>query len=248
MLPDPLENLRSGLWTLDELVELANRLLPDYLPKESSGRSADEVNQRLVRHYTTLGLLPETRRDGREVRYLFAHLLRLLVLRRLLADGFSSQAIKRMFEGAAEQDLEGVLAGGVKVELVPERDPATADARAAFLRRLRGSAGLAPLSEGAPAAAAGPAAKARASAPRSVMQGRRLEAEEIASAEAKPVVPLPAAPAQAAEWSRIELEDGLELHVRDDYRFPVHRQGDEELSQSIKLHLLQLEQRRKQRS
>lgn len=248
MLPDPLAHLRAGVWTLDELVELANGLLPDYLPKETSGRAAEVVNQRLVRHYTTLGLLPETRRDGREVRYLFGHLLRLLVLRRLLADGFSSQAIKRMFEGATDQDLEGVLSGGVNVELVPERDPASTEARTAFVQRLRGSAGLAPLpDEGLITLAdASPVAKVHAPPQRSAKPGRRKE--ESASAEASVPAPPPAAPTQAAEWSRIELEEGLELHVRDDYRFPIHRQGDEELSQRIKLHLLQLEQRRKQRS
>lgn len=264
MLPDPFLDLRSGVWTLDELVDVANRLLPDYLPKETAGRVTESVNQRLVRHYGTLGLLPETRRDGREVRYLYPHLLRLLALRRLLAEGFSSQAIKRMFDGAADEELEAVLSGGVRVDLVPEREVDPAAERAAFLRRLRGSAGLAPLQEEPAAAAppspeAGPSSEAdrslgiaslkqrapsfRRASPASREEQAVVVRQPQPEAEATP----PASLGQATEWSRLELEPGLELLVREDYRFPAHSKGDEDLVQRIRLQLLQLEQRRKQR-
>ncbi|HZJ09143.1 MAG TPA: hypothetical protein VFD39_05570, partial [Trueperaceae bacterium] len=78
-----LTHLREGAWSLDEFVEHTNRLLPELLPKESSKRAADPVNQRLVRHYATQGLLDEPLKEGREARYLYRHLLQLLVVRRL---------------------------------------------------------------------------------------------------------------------------------------------------------------------
>ena len=91
--PNPLAPHREGMWSLPEFVDLVNDLLPAYLPKNATGRVVDEVNPRLVRHYGTQGLLPEPRREGREARYLYEHLVTMLVVRRLLAEGFGSGAI-----------------------------------------------------------------------------------------------------------------------------------------------------------
>jgi DNA-binding transcriptional MerR regulator len=238
-----LDPLRDGVWTLDELVETANRLLPDVLPKDAAERSKDEVNPRLVRYYATLGLLPEARKDGREVRYLFDHLLHLLAVRRLLAEGFSTAAIKRAFEGlgdsVVDRPLERVLEGGVRVELVPDQPAISDETRAAFLRRLRASAGL--------------EADARTSAP-SVPRLHAMPNPLGGSSATSGFVSHYAAPPMTAtdlfrqvDWTRIELLDGLELHVRDDFRLPTHRLGDEQLTQLVKVVLLELEQRRKAR-
>src|SRR5690554_6400020 len=153
-----LFSLREGAWPLDDLVEHANRLLLSVLPKEAAGRAADAVNQRLVRHYTTQGLVDEPLKEGREARYLYRHLLQLLVVRRLLAEGHTSALAKRVIEGRADEELESLLAGHLTVQLVPERP---LDERATFLRRVRARAGLdpapAPASTPAPASAPGPA-------------------------------------------------------------------------------------------
>ena len=60
-----------GSWTgtLDDLAALANTLLPQYLPLDRSSRTQDEVNPRLIRHYTTQGLLDPPFKEGREARY-----------------------------------------------------------------------------------------------------------------------------------------------------------------------------------
>lgn len=175
-----LKTLRShaeSVLSLDELVALANELLPDVLPKDASGRVVEEVNPRLVRYYTTQGLLPEPRKDGREARYLFEHLLKLLAVRRLMAEGFSSQAIRQLVSGLDAEQLITVLQGGVEVRLVPAVSTAAdevsgvatgtaaaLDERLTFLAGVRQRAGLEPLAAVAPhqrragpgAAAAGP--------------------------------------------------------------------------------------------
>ena len=78
-----------GSWTgtLDEFAEIANTLLPQYLPLDRSSRAGDEVNPRLIRHYTTQGLLDPPLKEGREARYVLRHLLQLLALRSLMAGG-----------------------------------------------------------------------------------------------------------------------------------------------------------------
>src|SRR5690606_30098627 len=97
---------------------------------------------------------------------------------------FSSQAIKRLLEGATEQDLEGLLSGGVRVELVPDRGAGTLEERAAFLKRLRGAAGLDPVTTASPSG------------------DPKVPGDPKAETKSLPPV----------AWSRIELHDGLELH------------------------------------
>jgi DNA-binding transcriptional MerR regulator len=230
-----LDTLRTEVWTLDQLVVTANRLLPDYLPKESSGRTVEDVNPRLVRHYTTAGLLPEPRKDGREARYLFDHLLHLLVVRRLLAEGLTSGAIKRVLEGVPGPELERLLAGGVRIEVVPERPEVVDDAKADFLKRLRTRAGL----------AAPPVESSQ-------FTTTTLRSMADSTAPMRPPEPTQqpnaASPFRHVDWSRIALLDGLELHVREDFRLPTYRLGDEQIAQLVKAVLLDLEQRRKGRS
>ena len=92
-------------WTLEEFVTVLNRLLPQFLPDrpDSSDSSAsipsksphgvrDTLTPRLVRHYTSQGLVDEPQKLGRSARYGYRHLLQLLLVRRLLREGYSTQA------------------------------------------------------------------------------------------------------------------------------------------------------------
>lgn len=102
---------------IEELVEEANRWLSHLLPVDRAARPKDEVNPRLVRHYTTQGLLPAPRREGRDARYARVHLMALLALRRLMADGLSGKALEAALSGRDEQVFErlavdGALEGG----------------------------------------------------------------------------------------------------------------------------------------
>lgn len=101
-------------WTggIDDLVAQANASLSRLLPWDRSGRPKDEVNPRLVRHYTTQGLLPMPRREGRDARYDRRHLLALLALRRLMADGLSGKALMSALSGADDHGLERLAVEG----------------------------------------------------------------------------------------------------------------------------------------
>jgi DNA-binding transcriptional MerR regulator len=211
-----LSTHREAVWNLNQFVDVVNTLLPSYLPKEAAGRSTEEVNARLVRHYATQGLIDEARKEGREARYLYHHLLQLLVVRKLLAEGFSTTAAKQALAGRSGDELTSLLQGEVRVELVPEPAGPGTTARAEFLRRVRARAGL-----------------------------------DAAERTAPQVLPLPQPPVTPAgvfhesRWTRLSILDGLDLFVREDFELPKNRLGDEQLTQLLRVVLLQLEQRRK---
>ncbi|MVN88507.1 MerR family transcriptional regulator [Deinococcus sp. HMF7620] len=104
---------------LDALVDTANQLLPFILPLARTGRSKDEVNARLVRHYTTERLLDESLRQGREARYTRRHLLQLLALRKLMADGFGTAALQNTLQARTDLDLEALIMGESQLRVQP---------------------------------------------------------------------------------------------------------------------------------
>lgn len=130
-------------WSLDELVAAANVLLPDFLPAAderpgSAGKVREEVNVRLVRHYLGQGLLDENAREGREARYRFRHLLQLLLVRRLLTEGYPAAVIAKLIAGKGDAELRALLQGGTSVNATP------ANPALDFLAKVRSRAGLPP--------------------------------------------------------------------------------------------------------
>lgn len=107
-------------WSLDDLVQTANELLPQFLPEEKAHtRVREEVTPRLVRHYTSQGLLDDPLKEGRTARYTYRHLLQLLVVRRLLTEGYGASAIDTLARSNSNSDLEALLQGGVQLTLTP---------------------------------------------------------------------------------------------------------------------------------
>lgn len=209
----------DAIYSLSEFVDVVNGLLPAYLPKDVAGRAAEDVTPRLVRFYTTEGLLPEAHREGREARYSFDHLLALLAVRKLLAEGFGSAAIKRATTGSTRAELKALLADEVQVQLAPASAAPLDPARAEFLRGVRARAGLS------------------ASVPATPTEGA-----------SQPGAPTTAAvPPAPTTWARVSIADGLELFVRDDFALPTTLRGDDALLHAVKVVLLQLEQKRKHR-
>lgn len=122
------EKLNLGL---ADFVDLANGLLPDYLPEQiQDQRVRGEVSPRLVRHYATQGLLEEPKKVGREARYSYRHLLQLLLIRRLLAEGHSSTSIDTLTTTHDDRELENLLSGGAEISVKP------ANSALAFLQGL----------------------------------------------------------------------------------------------------------------
>jgi DNA-binding transcriptional MerR regulator len=108
------------MWTIDELVERVGAALTAEYPGAPNGRVRDVPDRRAVRWYATTGLVdrPSAMR-GRTALYENRHLLQLVAVKRLQADGRTLAEIQSELAGATDDRLaavarvpEGLLAGG----------------------------------------------------------------------------------------------------------------------------------------
>ncbi|WP_327045029.1 MerR family transcriptional regulator [Microbispora sp. NBC_01189] len=97
----------SGTWTIGELAERAADLLGSEL--RVNGRVREVPNERLIRWYTTIGLLdPPAARRGRLALYGNRHLLQLVAVKRRQAEGLSIAAIQAELAGATNAMLQRI--------------------------------------------------------------------------------------------------------------------------------------------
>ncbi|MGW0803058.1 helix-turn-helix domain-containing protein [Nonomuraea sp. NPDC002799] len=95
----------SDTWTIGELAERAALALRDGAPV--NGRVRDVPGERLIRWYTTIGLVdPPLTRRGRTAQYGRRHLLQLVAVKRLQAVGNSIADIQAALTGATDRTLE----------------------------------------------------------------------------------------------------------------------------------------------
>lgn len=91
-------------WTVEELVELSSRLLPE---DGGSRRIRWNPNPRTIRYYTTLGLLDRPAGvRGQPVHYGARHLLQLLTIKVMQAEGLPLQDIQKKIYGKSDEELE----------------------------------------------------------------------------------------------------------------------------------------------
>src|SRR5262245_26509830 len=111
-------------WTLDELTaRVALALAVDY-SGANNGRVRDVPDSRTIRYYTTLGLLDRHgEMRGRTALYGRRHLLQLVAIKRLQAQGQTLQQVQERLLGLTDRDLE-------RIARLPE-EPAESPAPAA---------------------------------------------------------------------------------------------------------------------
>jgi DNA-binding transcriptional MerR regulator len=220
---------RDADWSLHEFVDEVNALLPDVIPSAAAkGKLA--LNARLVRHYTTEGVLPRPLKDGVEARYDTDHLVRVLALRRLLAEGYPSNVAGDFLRSHDRETLARFLLGELRLGLdlaaggptaTPKRLTHLSQSARSRLDAMRRRAGLEPLDrrEEAPPAMSAPAPGARArGAPADRFEATYDDTEALEPPPGPPAAPRPR---PATVHTRYELLDGLELHVRDDFQEPA---------------------------
>lgn len=94
-----------------ELAELAARALAEEGVRAASGRVTEVPDARLIRWYTTIGLLDRpTIGAGRLARYGVRHLLQLVAVKRLQAQGLPLAQIQQRLTGATDDQLRSVAA------------------------------------------------------------------------------------------------------------------------------------------
>ncbi|WP_243723277.1 MerR family transcriptional regulator [Actinomadura sp. 7K507] len=101
----------EGTWTISELAERAAAALAADGSAQVSGRVRDLPNERLIRWYTTIGLVdPPLGRRGRTALYGPRHLLQLVAVKRRQATGRSIAEIQLELAAATDATLEQVAA------------------------------------------------------------------------------------------------------------------------------------------
>lgn len=233
--PTPLETQRDAAWKLEEFVQEVNTRLLARLPSDQyDARQREDFSVRLLRHYSSLGLVDESERVGREALYRYRHLLQVLSLRTLQREGWNSKAIAG-FNGRDSSDLEAFLNG---------RDPnldgfAEADIRqpapiAAAPTQVTPSQAVSQSSSEKSAklevtadqmsAPLEPQRDFETSERESALDFlHTVRARRSAVATQLMPAPLPAfllhdPPRPPERWKRVEIAPGLELHVSDRYR------------------------------
>lgn len=198
-------------WDIETFVRIANELLPQYLAGEPvNDRSEREVNPRLVRFYTTKEVLDRPEKEGREARYLYRHLLQLLLIRRLLSEGYSIPSMSPIMGNKSDAELESLLQGGVQVK-AETRNPAIA-----FLSQVKARQ------------------ENKVSFPKTKAQDlqtfsapQQIQSEGLAPTEGQ------TDRVTVSHWRRVEILPGLELNIREDFMPPVTPQELTNLCQLI---------------
>jgi DNA-binding transcriptional MerR regulator len=115
------------MWTMDELVARVRLALAAQYPGAPNNRIRDVPDRRSVRWYTTTGLVdrPAAMR-GRTALYATRHLLQVVALKRLQAQGRTLAQIQSDLAGATDAELAAVAR--VPQELLADPGPAVTDA------------------------------------------------------------------------------------------------------------------------
>ncbi len=245
--PTPLETQRDAAWKLEEFVQEVNTRLLARLPSDQyDARQREDFSVRLLRHYSSLGLVDESERIGREALYRYRHLLQVLCLRTLQREGWNSKAIAG-FCSRDSGELEAFLNG---------RDPALQSELEEFQASRAAPRAAAPTQATLEKTASSPTIARSAAPSRNISQAISQKSAKLEVADQMPALlelkeesgresaldflqglrarrslsptqampaPLPAfllhdPPRQPERWKRTEIAPGLELHVSDRYR------------------------------
>ncbi|MEW6745822.1 MAG: MerR family transcriptional regulator [Planctomycetota bacterium] len=105
--PKPGSPPGSALWTLAELREAVEAALAVGYPGPPSGRVRAVPDERVIRYYITLGLLDRPLAfRGRTALYGRRHLLQIVAVKRLQAEGVPLSTIQARLAGLSDGELE----------------------------------------------------------------------------------------------------------------------------------------------
>ena len=99
-----LEQLKDWRGNLEKLIEQAEKVSAELELKDNT-----DISVRMVRDYIQRGILGDVDRFGRELEFSYPHLLKLVLSRVLLSDGWSLKKIGEHFELTNTQDLEDLM-------------------------------------------------------------------------------------------------------------------------------------------
>jgi DNA-binding transcriptional MerR regulator len=206
-----LEKIRSQKYIgVVELAKQAARILAEIGTTQDRGTVSEMPDERTLRYYLAEGLLsPAAEKQGTASVFGYVHLLQLLVVKKLQSEHLPIRKIKELVDGRTERELERLLGLDTKAGAKNEA--------LSYLEKLL-------------TRSTSPAAAAPSSAPRNQNFASPVAPNRPASNLS---TERQAAPSSPATWERVEIEPGLELHVRGDYASPVETKGVRRLTRLI---------------
>ncbi|HEV2802705.1 MAG TPA: MerR family transcriptional regulator [Pyrinomonadaceae bacterium] len=190
-----------------ELANQASRILAEIGTTQARGTVSEMPDERTLRYYLAEGLIsPATEKQGTASVFGYLHLLQLLVVKKLQSEHLPIRKIKELVGGRTERELERLLGLDAKTEAPSYLEK--------LLTRSSSPSSPAPHSQNLNRPSASDTARVSAAAPSPVSDRR-------------------GAPASQATWARVEIEPGLELHVRGDYAPPAESKDVRRLTRLI---------------
>jgi DNA-binding transcriptional MerR regulator len=192
------------------VVELANRaagILAEIGTTQDRGTVNAMPDERTLRYYLAEGLIsPAAEKQGTASVFGYTHLLQLLVVKKLQSEHLPIRKIKELVHGRTERELERLL--GL------EQKPGAKNEALGYLEKLL-------------------TRSSSPSAPSPTSQNPATPATGIQRPAPNSSTARDASPTADATWSRLEIEPGLELHVRGDYALPAETKGVKHLTRLI---------------
>lgn len=203
-----LDSLRQRKFVgVAELAGEAAKVLAESGLAQARGTVSEVPDERTIRYYLAENLLsPAEDKQGTASVFGYRHLLQLLVVKKLQSEHLPIRKIRELVESREVRELERLLgaAGGT----------ASKNEALSYLEKLLTKP--APSSAGqarGPNFSSGPPPPSPRSAP--------LQPASQSSSSS------------SGAWERIEIEPGLELHVRSGYRPPGDSRGLRRLAQAV---------------
>lgn len=204
----PLEKIRSRKYIgVVELAKQAARILAEIGTTQDRGTVSEMPDERTLRYYLAEGLLsPASEKQGTASVFGYVHLLQLLVVKKLQSEHLPIRKIKEIVDARTQTELERLLGLDAKAGAKHEAH--------SYLEKLL----------------------TRSTSPASASAPRSQNLHSPAAALNKPApasAPRQTAPSSPATWERVEIEPGLELHVRGDYAPPAETKEARRLARMI---------------
>lgn len=210
MVKQAVEKLRQRNYVgVAELAGQAAKILGEAGPAQERGTVSEVPDERTIRYYLSEGLLsPAEEKQGTASVFGYQHLLQLLVIKKLQAEHLPIRKIRELVQGRKLEELERLL--GL------EGGTAAKNAALSYLETLLTK----------------PSAPPSASLPytRAVAPPQAPPANYASLAQSKTAAPVRS---EGGTWERVEIEPGLELHIRGDYQPPQETKGLRRLTQLL---------------
>ncbi|NCO75278.1 MAG: MerR family transcriptional regulator [Cyanobacteria bacterium] len=217
-------------WLIEEFVEVVNQLLPQYLPdSKGNNKVKEEINPRLVRHYTTLKLMDEPIRKNRYAYYNYRHLLQLLLVRRLLSDGIGAMAINDLLTSKTNEELKNLLLGGISINIQTTHPNLVENTNNYFAGNTSNSAleylaNLKKVKENKSSLNHQNQNRDNLNSPIDI-DYKLSNQQDLRENQSSNFV--------ISKWNHLQVLDGLELHIRDDFIYPNSVKEQESLNRYL---------------